>query len=145
MGGGAAAGGSTGSCSGGPYKSTGKTVTTSTRGPTTRHYASGKPDDETIEKNAKGVTFKNYQFVSYVTVNSIEHEDNVSVKIGGTHSSGWYDHGITFKAGMGCLGTEKKHPSTNACVVKGKTIGNIVGKKIGIAGVMINGRTESLG
>ena len=141
----AAPGGATGSCTGGPYKSTGKTVTTSQRGPTTRHYASGKPDDETIEKNAKGVTFKNYQFVSYLTVKTIEHDDNISVKLGGTHDSGWYDHGISFNSGQGCLGTEKNHPNTNSCVVKGKSIGKIVGKKVGIAGVMINGKTEVWG
>ena len=135
----------TGSCTGGPYKSTGKTVTTSQRGPTTRHYSSGKPDDETIEKNAKGVSFKNYQFVSYLTVKSIEHDDNISVKLGGTHDSGWYDHGISFNSGQGCLGTEKNHPNTNSCVVKGKSIGKIVGKKVGIAGVMLNGSTEVWG
>lgn len=141
-------GGATGTCTGGPYKSTGKTVTTSTRGPTTRHYSSGKPDDKTIEKNAKGISFKNYQFVNYVTMNSIEHDDTVSVKYGGTHmGSGWYDHGISFNSGQGCLGTEKKHPSAQLCTIKGKSIGKIVGRKIGIAGVIFTnpgggGKTE---
>jgi hypothetical protein len=141
-------GGATGSCTGGPYKSTGKTISTSTRGPTTRHYASGKDDDKTIEKNAKSIPFQNYQFVNYVTMNSIEHDDTVSVKYGGTHmGSGWYDHGISFNSGQGCLGTEKKHPSAQLCVIKGKSIGKIVGKKIGIAGVIFSasgggGKTE---
>lgn len=142
-GGGAARGGSTGNCSGGPYKGIGKTVSTSTRGPTTRHYASGKADTTTIEKNAKGISFKNYQFVSYITLNKVGSDDNVSVKIGGRHmNGGWYDHGVSFKGGQTCLGTEKKHPSTQSCIVKGKKIGSIVGKKIGVAGVMLNGKTE---
>ena len=141
-------GGATGDCKGGPYKGTGKTVTTSKNGPKTRHYASGKPDDKTVEMNAKSISFKNYQFVNYVTMNSIEHDDTVSVKYGGTHmGSGWYDHGISFNSGQGCLGTEKKHPSAQLCVIKGKSIGKIVGRKIGIAGVMFSnagggGKTE---
>ena len=141
-------GGATGDCKGGPYKGTGKTVSTSKNGPKTRHYASGKPDDKTVEMNAKSISFKNYQFVNYVTMNSIEHDDTVSVKYGGTHmGSGWYDHGISFNSGQGCLGTEKKHPSAQLCTIKGKSIGKIVGRKIGIAGVIFSasgggGKTE---
>jgi hypothetical protein len=146
--GGGTTGGSTGSCTGGPYKGTGKTVSTSKNGPKTRHYASGKADDKTVEMNAKGISFKNYQFVNYVTMNSIEHDDTISTKFGGTHmGTGWYDHGVSFNSGQGCLGTEKKHPSTQSCVVKGKSVGKIVGKKTGVAGVYFGnagggGRTE---
>ena len=142
-GGGAAAGGSTGSCSGGPYKEQEKQYRQHNVGPRSRHYASGKADTTTIEKNAQGIKFKNYQFVSYVTLKKVGSDDNISVKIGGSHNNGgWYDHGVSFKGGQTCLGTEKKHPSTNSCVVKGKSIGSVVGKKIGVAGVMINGKTE---
>lgn len=52
-----------------------------------RHYASGKPDTTTMEANAKGIKFKNYQFVVYVTVTSIDQDDTVSLK------TGWTAHG----------------------------------------------------
>jgi hypothetical protein len=146
VGGGVAGGGAaTGTCTGGPYKSTGKTASTKTRGPTERHYASGKPDTTTIEKNAKGFDFQNYQFVNYVTLKKIDEDDNVSLKVGGRHmSGGWWDHGVSFKEGETCLGSEKKHPSTNACVVKGAKIGSIVGKKVGVAATVFrdSGKTE---
>ena len=120
----------------GPYPTTGKELQSTTRGPTTRHYASGKPDDETIEKNVKKIPFKNYQFIMYTTMHKIDHDDAISVKFGGTHNgSGWFDCGVSFEEGQCCLGTEKKHPSTQLCVVKGPKIGNILEKKIGIAGV----------
>lgn len=119
-----------------PYPAIGAPMQSTQRGPTTRHYASGKSDDETIEKNVKNIKFKNYQFVSYVTMNEIEHSDTLSTKLGGTHmGSGWFDHGISFGDGKGqcCLGTEKKHPSTQLCVIKGPNLGEIVGKKVGVA------------
>lgn len=127
-----------------PYEIVGTPMDSTQRGPTTRHYASGKADDETIEKNVKGIKFDNYQWVCYVTMHKIEHEDAVSVKFGGIHqgANGWFDCGISFgeagkKGGDGqcCLGTEPDHPSTNLCVKKGPTIGNILEKKLGIAGV----------
>lgn len=120
----------------GPYPGTGKELASTTRGPTTRHYASGKPDDETVEKNVKKIPFKNYQFIVYTTMHKVEHDDAISLKFGGTHmGSGWFDTGVSFEEGQTCLGTETKHPHTKLCVVKGPKIGNILEKKIGIAGV----------
>lgn len=119
-----------------PYPMKGQPMQSTQRGPTTRHYASGKPDDETIEKNVKSIPFKNYQFVTYTTMHKIEHDDNLSVKFGGHHTSGngWYDCGISFE-GQSCLGVEPKHPSTKLCVVKGKKYGSVIEKKTGVAGV----------
>jgi hypothetical protein len=118
----------------GPYPSVGgKEYSTTTRGPTTRHYASGKPDDETIEKNAKGIKDRNHQFIVYVTMHEIEHDDNISMKLGGTHmGSGWFDQGVSFEQGRCCLGKEEEHPSTQACVIKGPSIGSVLKKKVGV-------------
>lgn len=130
-----------------PYPIKGTPMTTSTtkgqRGPTERHYASGKPDDWTIERNLKPIPFKNYQFVTYTTMGPIEHDDNISIKFGGHHmgKNGWFDCGISFgqagKAGssQSCLGTEPKHPSTKLCIVKGKKYDSVLNKKVGVAGV----------
>jgi hypothetical protein len=119
-----------------PYPPKGNPMQSTQRGPTTRHYASGKPDDETIEKNVKGIPYKNYQFVTYTTMHKIEHDDNLSVKFGGHHmgKKGWYDCGISFE-GQTCLGVEPKHPSTKLCVVKGPKLGSVIEKKTGVAGV----------
>lgn len=119
-----------------PYPMKGSPMQSTQRGPTTRHYASGKPDDETIEKNVTKIPFKNYQFVTYTTMHKTEHDDNLSVKFGGHHTSGngWYDCGISFE-GQTCLGTEPKHPSTKLCIVKGKKYGSVIEKKTGVAGV----------
>lgn len=140
----AAPGGSTGSCSGGPYKGTGKVVNTTKKGPLERHYASGKADTTTIEQNAHDIAFKNYQFVSYVTLQEVGSDDNISVKLAGTHDGGWLDHGISFSGKKVCLGVEKNHPHTDACEVEGPgNIGDLKGKKIGIAGVWFaSGNTE---
>lgn len=127
-----------------PYPIKGTPLSATQRGPTERHYASGKPDDWTIEKNIKPIGAKNYQFVVYVTMaDNPEHDDNISVKFGGHHmgKKGWYDCGISFgekgKAGtsQSCLGVEPKHPSTKLCVVKGKKYDSVLGKKVGVAGV----------
>jgi hypothetical protein len=129
-----------------PYPIKGTPMTTSTtkgqRGPTERHYASGKPDDWTIERNVKPIPFKNYQFVVFVKMGPIEHDDNISVKFGGHHmgKKGWYDCGISFgpdanSQSQSCLGTEPKHPSTKLCIVKGTKFGSVLGKNTGVAGV----------
>jgi hypothetical protein len=127
-----------------PYPVVGTPMVTSTtkgqRGPTERHYASGKPDDWTIERNVKPIPFKNYQFVVYVTMGpNPEHSDNISLKFGGHHmgKKGWYDCGVSFGDGKGqtCLGTEPKHPSTKLCIVKGPQVGDVLNKKVGVAGV----------
>lgn len=119
-----------------PYPPKGTPMQSTQRGPTTRHYASGKPDDETIEKNVKSIPFKNYQWVTYTTMHKIEHDDNISVKFGGHHmgKKGWYDCGISFD-GQTCLGVEPKHPSTKLCVVKGPKLSSVIEKKTGVAGV----------
>ncbi len=115
-----------------PYKTTGKSVELSQRGPTTRNYASGKPSDNTIEKNGKNIGFDNVQALFTIEVPKVwEHDDNLSVKIGGTHmGTGWFDNGISVYEGQTCLGTEKKHPSTQLCVVKGKKYGDLRGKTV---------------
>jgi hypothetical protein len=126
-----------------PYPVKGTPMQSTQRGPTTRHYASGKEDDETIEKNVKSILFDDYQWVTYTTMHQVEHDDNISVKFGGVHmgGGGWFDCGISFgtegSGGMQtCLGTEPKHPSTKLCVVKGpKLPGTVLEKKVGVAGV----------
>ena len=119
-----------------PYPVKGTPMQSTQRGPTTRHYASGKPDDETIEKNVKSIPFDNYQWVTYTTMHEIEHDDNLSVKFGGNHMDGhgWFDCGISFE-GQTCLGVEPKHPSTKLCVVKGPKLSSVLNKKVGVAGV----------
>lgn len=124
-----------------PYPIKGTPLTTSTtsgqRGPTERHYASGKPDDWTIERNIKNIPFKQYQWVTYTTMGPIEHDDTISLKFGGVHmgTGGWWDCGISF-GGQTCLGTEPKHPETHLCIVKGKQYGSVLNKKVGVAGVV---------
>jgi hypothetical protein len=116
----------------GPYASTGKQLSATTRR-ATRHYASGKSDDETIEKNTKNIPYDHYQCVYFVTMHGTEHDDNVSSKLGGTHmGSGWLDHGVSFNSGKTCLGTEPNHPDTNSCIKTGPNIGSIIEKRIGI-------------
>lgn len=120
-----------------PYKTTGKSVEMSQRGVTQRNYASGKPSDWTIEKNAKKIPFANIQAVFTVEIpKEWEHDDNLSVKLGGTHmGSGWFDHGISIYTGQTCLGYEPDHPETHLCVVKGKKYGDIRGKTVSVAGI----------
>lgn len=101
-----------------------------------RHYASGKPDDETIEANVKSIKFKNYQCVVDITIHEMEHDDTASLKFGGTHmGTGWFDNSVGIFTGKTGLGTEPKHPSTNLYIVKGPAIGDIRNKRVKIAGV----------
>ena len=118
-----------------PYESTGKTVPMSQRGVTTRNYASGKPSDWTIEKNAKSIPFDNIQAAFTIAVPQVwEHDDNLSIKIGGTHmGSGWFDNGISIYEGQSCIGKEENHPSTQLCVIKGKKYGDLRGKTVMVA------------
>jgi hypothetical protein len=120
-----------------PQKVGSKTLQSTQRGPTTRHYASGKPDDETIEKNVKDIPYRNYQWVVETTIKEMEHDDTISLKFGGQHTTGngWWDTGVGIMDGQTCLGTEPKHPKTNLCIVKGPKIGSIQNKKVKIAGV----------
>ena len=120
----------------GPYKMIGKEMQSTQRGPTTRHYASGKPDDRTIEKNVKDIKAKNYQFLVDVKLTTIEHNDTVSLKYGGTHmKSGWFDNTVDMESGQVGLGVEKKHPSADLEIIKGTKIGSILNKKIRLAGI----------
>ena len=117
-----------------PYATKGNPMQSTQRGPTTRHYASGAPDDETIEKNVKNITFDNYVFVVDVTINKMEHDDSIALKLGGTHmGSGWFDNTVGIYTGYTCLGTEPQHPTTKACLIKGPKIGDIRNKPIRIA------------
>jgi hypothetical protein len=120
----------------GPYPSTGKELQSTQRGPTTRNYASGAPSDETVEKNVKSIKDRNHQFITYVTMKKIEHDDTMSQKIGGTHmGTGWFVNSVEFESGLCGIGVEKKHPSTSHNDVKGGKIGSILNKKIGMASV----------
>lgn len=128
-----------------PYKTTGKTVPMTQRGVTERNYASGKPSDWTIEKNAKEIPFGNVQAVFTIEVPKVwEHDDNLSVKLGGTHmGTGWFDHGISIYEGQTCLGYEPDHPETHLCVVKGKKYGDIRGKTVSVAGIYFQDTNET--
>lgn len=119
-----------------PYPAKSPKLASTQRGPTKRNYASGKASDMTIEKNVKEIEFPDHQFIVDVTLNAMEHEDNVSMKIGGTHmGSGWDDHGVNSDTGLCCLGYEPDHPTTHSCVVKGAKLGPIVGKRLKIAAI----------
>lgn len=122
--------------SAGPYAPIGQPIPSTQRGPTTRHYASGKPDDQTIEKNCKNIKFDNYMFVVDVTMHSMEHDDTLSLKYGGTHmGSGWFDNTIGVYDGATGLGTEEEHPSADLFIVKGPKIGDIREKRTQVAGI----------
>ena len=72
----------------GPYKAIGQEMEGVKRGPTIRHYQSGKDDDKTVEMNVKNIKAKNYQFLVDVKITTIEHEDTCSLKIR------WHSHEI---------------------------------------------------
>ena len=108
----------------------------------TRHYASGKPDDVTQEWATK-VSFKNYEFTAIATIGKIDHDDQFGMKFGGSHmNGGWYDCGLNFN-GASCLGKEENHPSTDLCVVKGPSVGSIVGKKTGLKCIIVGAGTNA--
>ena len=108
----------------GPYVGTGKQVDTKLGNVKVRHYASGKPDDFTRERTVTGVTYKNYQFIVETTMHTIEHDDTVSLKFGGTHmGSGWFDCGVSFNEGECCLRHGRKSSINVLCIVKGPKMG----------------------
>jgi hypothetical protein len=118
-----------------PYPPKSAKMPSTQRGPTERHYASGKASDNTIEKNVKEIEYQNYQAVVDIT-NDCEwsHDDTISIKLGGTHmGSGWFDNSLGVYTGKTGLGTEPDHPSTNLFIVKGPTIGDTRGKRFGLA------------
>ena len=145
-GGGAAPNASTGAgdCSKTIYTATGQKVDNSKRTKQgTRHYASGKADDVTSEWSTS-CNFKNYEFTAYFTITKVDHDDTVSFKFGGTHmGTGWFDCGISFNGGQTCIGSEKSHPSTSLCTVKGKSFGKIVGKKVGLKCILFGAGTSA--
>jgi hypothetical protein len=117
-----------------PYPAKGAKMASTTRGPTERHYASGKASDQTIEKNVKEIDYDNYQWVVSVTINQMEHDDTVSLKLGGSHmGTGWFDNSVSIYEGKTGLGIEPDHPTTKLFLVKGPAIGDIRNKKVGIA------------
>ncbi len=130
-----------------PYPTKGKVYQSTQRGPTTRHYASGAPDDQTIEKNVTKIQSGNHMMVVDITVptkEEMEHDDNLSIKIGGNHmENGWFDNGISIYEGQTCGGTEEKHPSTKKCIVKGKKYGDLRGKRIKIASTYFIGENKT--
>ena len=120
----------------GPYPSTGGELRSTQRGPTTRNYASDKASDETIEKNVKAIKARNHQFIVYVTMQDMEHDDTISTKLGGTHmGTGWFDHSVRVYNGETGLGYEPDHPETHLFIKKGAKIGDTRKKKVGICAV----------
>ena len=94
--------------------------------------------------NCKNIKAKNYQFLVDVKITTTQHPDTCSLKYGGTHmKSGWFDNTVSFgkkgsepeAEGLVGLGVERKHPSADLEIVKGEKVGNILGKKIRLAGV----------
>ena len=109
----------------------------------TRHYASGKPDDITHEWSGE-TSAQNYAIIIDITLTEIDHDDTISFKFGGTHmGSGWYDNTYSFESGKACIGKEEDHPSTDLCVITGKSIGNLVNTPVKLAAVNI-GKGEKL-
>lgn len=100
-----------------------------------RHYASGADDDETIEANVKSIKHRRHQFVVDLHVpKEMEHDDNLSLKLGGTHmGTGWFDHSFSIYKGRTGLGKEEDHPSTDLFVEEGTAIGDLRDKKMKIA------------
>jgi hypothetical protein len=108
-----------------------------------RNYASGKPSDITHEWSGE-TSAQNYAIIIDITLTEIDHDDTISFKLGGTHmGSGWYDNTYSFESGQSCIGKEEDHPSTDLCVVTGKSIGNLVNTPVKLAAVNI-GKGEKL-
>ena len=108
-----------------------------------RNYASGKPSDITHEWSGE-TSAQNYAIIIDITLTEIDHDDTISFKYGGTHmGSGWYDNTYSFESGQSCIGKEEDHPSTDLCVVSGKSIGNLVNTPVKLAAVNI-GKGEKL-
>lgn len=118
-----------------PYPPKSPKMAAVTKGPTVRHYASGKADDFTYEKNIKEIEFVKYQAVFEIN-NNVDwaHDDTLSIKGGGTHmGTGWKDAGIKVYSGEVCLGYEPDHPKTHLCEKKGPKLGDLRGKHFKIA------------
>ena len=120
-----------------PMKAGSKQLGSTVRGITKRNYASGGPSDWTIERNTKGIPYKKHQAILKVTVpQKMEHDDNISTKIGGDHNTnGWFDNGVSIFEGQTCLGTEVEHPKTKKCIIKGPKMGDLRGKTVYTANV----------
>lgn len=123
------------------YKGTGRVMANAKqRGPTTRHYASGKPNDTTTEWNIENCPFSAYEFDADVSISKIDHDDTISMKMWGPHhddgKGAWYINDITLKSGSFKGGWEKPHPNTTTGCVKGGSIGSIVGKTTHVKSVI---------
>ena len=126
-----------------PYAFVGSPQDMEDEGWDTRHYASGKPDDITHEWSGE-TSAQNYAIIIDITLTEIDHDDTISFKFGGTHmGSGWYDNTYSFESGKACIGKEEDHPSTDLCVITGKSIGNLVNTPVKLAAVNI-GKGEKL-
>ena len=116
-----------------PYAFVGSPQDMEDEGWDTRHYASGKPDDITHEWSGE-TSAQNYAIIIDITLTEIDHDDTISFKFGGTHmGSGWYDNTYSFESGKSCIGKEEDHPSTDLCVITGKSIGNLVNTPVKLA------------
>lgn len=123
------------------YKTTGKSMVPKSTGFKIRHYASGKPDDTTIEFNAAECPYDAFEATGDFTIGKPEHDDRLDVKMyGPRHQDGkgaWYIFAIQFSDGETSFGIEQPHPKTDSSVATGKTFGNIEGSKtIGFKGVI---------
>ena len=126
-----------------PYTIVGSSQDMEDEGWDTRRYASGKPDDITHEWSGE-TSAQNYAIIIDVTLTEIDHDDTISFKFGGTHmGSGWYDNTYSFESGQSCIGKEEDHPSTDLCVVTGRSIGSLVNTPVKLAAVNI-GKGEKL-
>ena len=126
-----------------PYAFVGSPQDMEDEGWDTRHYASGKPDDITHEWSGE-TSAQNYAIIIDITITEIDHDDQIGFKFGGTHmGSGWYDNTYSFESGKACIGKEEDHPSTDLCVITGKSIGNLVNTPVKLAAVNI-GKGEKL-
>ncbi len=122
------------------YKGTGRVMTARQEGPKVRHYASGKPNDTTIEWNVDNCPFSAYEFDADVLVTKIDHDDEISMKMfGPQHQDGkgaWYINNITFKSGTVKGGWEQPHPNTTSGCVKGPSVGSVINKTTHVKSVI---------
>ena len=126
-----------------PYAFVGSPQDMEDEGWDTRHYASGKPDDITHEWSGE-TSAQNYAIIIDITITEIDHDDQIGFKFGGTHmGSGWYDNTYSFESGKACIGKEEDHPSTDLCVITGKSIGNLVNTPVKLADCKYRERREA--
>ena len=54
-----------------------------------------------------------------------------------------YDNTYSFESGKACIGKEEDHPSTDLCVITGKSIGNLVNTPVKLADCKYRERREA--